>query len=270
MNLVARQIYGNKLGSIDVDAQAYITASGNSAFATQINNFFVSLKSAGLYYKIYAIYPFLGTTETQHKWNAVNSLDTDAAFRLTFNGGGTYSNNGYQTNGSNAYANSHLNPDSVQIVNSNGITVTIGTNNATAKSDTVEIGAFNDVTKAALIQVKKNNSTYDRGTRMNGSVITSSGVNEARGIWVSTKQTAIMTKFYRNNTLIGSGASGGLLSNSLVFIGNMSFGAGIYSNGYSNQRIQTTMIHQGFSDAEVATLTTIIDTFENALGRKTW
>lgn len=91
--------------SVDADATNYTNISGNSSFSNTIQSLFIDLKNTGLYFKIQAFYPFLGTTAAQHKWNAKNPLDTNAAFRLQFFGGGTHSNLGYQCNGTNAYAN---------------------------------------------------------------------------------------------------------------------------------------------------------------------
>jgi hypothetical protein len=55
------------------------------------------------------IYPIIGGTSTQHKYNAVNPLDTDAAHRLTFAGGWTHSETGITPNGTNGYANTYWN-----------------------------------------------------------------------------------------------------------------------------------------------------------------
>ena len=62
--------------TVDTDSYFYINASGNQAYETAIVALFTDLKSQGLYNKIQAFYPFLGTTATQHKWNAKNPLDT--------------------------------------------------------------------------------------------------------------------------------------------------------------------------------------------------
>lgn len=265
-------IYGKN--GIDVDAQAYINASGNSAFTNEINAFLKALKSEDVYNDIYAIYPFLGTSQIQHKWNAKNPLDTDSAFRLSFNGGGIYTNNGYQTNGINTFANTHLKPNLVQELNSNGLTVTVGTNNATLKSDAIEIGAHTESKKSSLLCAKNNNSNYNRICRLNERTITISGVDEARGIWTGVKQASNLSKFYRNKTLLGSSTGGGELTDLDIYIGNINSlsgtNVGAYVSGFSNQRIQTTMIHKGLSDAKVTFLQQIIDDFENALGRKTW
>jgi len=254
----------------DTDATAYLTAAGISG-TTEVNacNFiFYQLKNKSLYTKIQAFYPFLGTTAAQHKWNGKKPLDTDAAFRITFNGTAAFSNSGYTPNGSNGYANTYFTPSIKQNVNSNGLTVVCGTNNAAAGSDVVDIGSFNSGTQKSYVILKNNNSTYARIVGLNSTNISLTGVNESRGIFTGTKQSATVTDFFINGSQVGTVNSGGTLPTYNIYIGAMNYIGGLY--GYSNQRFQFTAFHEGLSDSEVMTFHTIIDTFETALGRKTW
>lgn len=256
--------------TVDYDTYNYINASGNQAYETAIVALFTNLKSQGLYNKIQAFYPFLGTTSAQHKWNAKNPLDTNAAFRLQFFGGGTHSNLGYQCNGTNAYANTFLVPSLVQNVNSNGFTVTVGTNNGVVGSFSVEIGCSVSLTSASFMSVKLLNTTYNRVLALNTDTgrLNQSGINEARGIFSGVRQSSSINKLFRNNSSLTNGTSGGTLPNTNIFIG--CYNANGTPAGYSNQRIQFTAIHEGLADAEVVALHAIIDNFESAIGRKTW
>ena len=57
----------------DPDAQAFINATGISGSnATAINTLVVDLKSAGVYSKLQAAYPFIGGTAAAHKYNLIN------------------------------------------------------------------------------------------------------------------------------------------------------------------------------------------------------
>ena len=256
--------------TLDYDTYNYINASGNQAYETAIVNLFTDLKSQGLYTKIQAFYPFLGTTAAQHKWNAKNPLDTNAAFRLQFFGGGTHSNLGYQCNGTNAYANTFLVPSLVQNVNSNGLTVAVGTNNGVVGSFSVEIGCSVSLTSASFMSVKLLNTTYNRVLALNTDTgrLNQSGINEARGIFSGVRQSSSINKLFRNNSSLTNGTSGGTLPNTNIFIG--CYNTNGTPAGYSNQRIQFVAIHEGLTDAEVVALHTIIDNFESAIGRKTW
>jgi len=97
----------------DSDAQSFLTAANITSYtqASAVNTLVVDLKAAGLWSKMKAIYPFVGGSATSHKFNLKDPRDVDSAFRLTFNGGGTHDSNGYQLNGTNAYANTFFVPN---------------------------------------------------------------------------------------------------------------------------------------------------------------
>lgn len=224
------------------------------------------LKTNSLYIKCQAIYSFKGTNASQHKFNSKNPVDTDAAFRLTFSGAGTFSNLGYQCNGSNSYANPHFVPSANQNVNSNGVTVVSGTNNST--TDAIEYGIYVSGSQGSYLNLKRYNTDGERGTGMNGGVIKQTGVFESRGIFTSTRQSATITKLFRNSTQIATGNSGGTLPGSTVFIGALNYGGSAIS--VTPQRLQMVIIHEGLSDSETVTLHSVINISETIAGRKTW
>jgi len=254
----------------DTDANAYISAATlTSSEQESAYQLITDLKTAGLWTKIQALYPFKGTTAAQHKFNAKNPLDTNAAFRLTFSGTGTYSNLGFQTNGSDSWANTYFAPSANQNVNSNGITAVVGTNN-TVNNDNATLGSYNSESQMTVFTSKGSNSNFYRQSLINnrGSAIIQTGVNEARGIWTAMRTGATSGKMFRNNSLIGTGVGGGSLPNLNIYIGALNYIGSL--NGVSHQRIQIVAFHEGLSDAEVATLHSIIDTSETIAGRKTW
>lgn len=256
--------YGSVL---DPNVQAFITANGitDSTYINALNTLVLGLKSDGLYSGIQAWWIFYGNA-TQSKFNFINPVDTDAGYRLTFIGGGTISNNGYLGNGTNAYARTKFYPSLVQNVNSNGMTIISRTNNTPIASDPVEIGCFNVFTQAQLLGLK-NGSNFV--CRMNGSTISSSNT-DAKGIYTGVRQSSSVTKLIKNGSVINNGNSGGNLNYMEVAIMNIFLGIDPYAYGYSNQELTQSIIHTGFSDAQVALLHSKFDAFESALGRKTW
>lgn len=254
----------------DADATAYTTASSNSAYQYAINDLFKVLKDNSLYTKLQAFYPFLGTTAAQHKWNAKNPLDTDAAFRLIFSGGGTHSDLGYQGNGTNSYANSKFIPSANQNVNSNGVTISIGTNNAVIPSDAWDIGAYINNSQTTLLTSKNQNSTFAVLAGFNSTTYASrTGINNAKGIVTGSKTASNIHKLIKNGSVLATSSGGGSLPNVPLYIGALNFqNTGV--GNFSSQRFQLVLFHEGLSDVEVTKLHTIIDIFENALGRKTW
>jgi len=100
-------------GGIDADAQAFITTTGISGTnATATNQLVLDLKAANIWTKMQVIYPFVGGTSAfTHKFNLKDPRDLNAAFRLVFSGGGTFSANGYLPNGVNAFADTFFAPN---------------------------------------------------------------------------------------------------------------------------------------------------------------
>ena len=256
----------------DADAIAYNTASGISTIQQQesvhvlVNGF----KDNGLWTKIQAGWLFKGATANNQKYNIKNPQDTDAAFRLQFFGTGTYSDLGFQCNGSNAYADTKFIPSVNQNVNSNGLTVVVGTNN-TKSTFAVEIGSENSNTQASLIFTSLQTSNKAAGSDANSKStrITVNNYNNASGVFTSTKQSANVNKLFRNAIILGTNTGGGSLPTPSVWIGKYNSLLGP-TQGYSNQRRQMAFIHEGLTDAEVQKMHEIIDASETIAGRKTW
>lgn len=80
----------------DTDAQAFIDAVGTleSSEETIIDDLVRGFKDNGTWDNYDAIYPFIGGTAAEHKWNLKDPRDLDAAFRLTFGGTVTHDANG--------------------------------------------------------------------------------------------------------------------------------------------------------------------------------
>jgi len=98
-------------GALDPDAEAFLTAATitDPTEISAVNQLVIDMKTAGIWTKMKAVYPFVGGTATTHKWNLVNPRDLDAAFRLTFSGGWTHSSTGALPNGTNGYAQTYFN-----------------------------------------------------------------------------------------------------------------------------------------------------------------
>jgi len=100
----------------DPDAQNYFNANTSitsTADKNAINTFFLGLKSDRIYTKIKAMYLPIWGTATNSKWNLVNPVDSNAAYRLTFSTGFTFTSGGMTPNGTSAFANTYLNTNSV-------------------------------------------------------------------------------------------------------------------------------------------------------------
>ena len=108
-------------GALDTDVVNFLTATGivDTGIITALNDFILDVKSNGLYSRIKAMYVFLGGTSFTHKFNFINPLDTNAAFRLVFSYGFTHSSSGIAPNGTTSFAQTFLVPNT-ELTNSSG------------------------------------------------------------------------------------------------------------------------------------------------------
>jgi hypothetical protein len=107
-----RTALGGGGGGVDPDAQAFITAAAITDPTQQaaINTLVVDLKGYSIWSKMKALYPIVGGTASQHKFNLKDPRDLDAAFRLVFSGGWTHNSNGFTGNAINTEALTKLIP----------------------------------------------------------------------------------------------------------------------------------------------------------------
>ena len=98
----------NILYIYDLDAQTFITDAGitDSTEKGAINDLVIGLKSDSLWNRMLAVYPFVGNTSTQQRYNLKDTL----TFKITFNGGWTHSSTGALPDGSTSYANTGFIP----------------------------------------------------------------------------------------------------------------------------------------------------------------
>lgn len=253
--------------ALDPTVQAFITANGitDTVYINALNTLVIYLKFNGVFTKIQSWWIFYGNA-TQSKYNLINPT----LYELSYFGSGTIDNNGFLGNGTNAYANTNFTPSAVQNVNSNGLTLVCASNNTTSTGDVIEFGSFNSGSQISILVAKANNSNFRSSSALNdvGTIGIRDGVNDAKGVFTGTKTSAILNQLYINSALVSSGLGGGSLPTVPLYIMAMNLGGSLY--GVSQQRLLHNMAHEGLNATEVAILHTGLNTFETALGRKTW
>lgn len=105
---------------LDSDAAAFLNATAitDSTIRSAVDALVISAKANGWWTLCNAIYPFVGATATTCKYNLKDPRDLDAAFRLVFAGAGSYTSAGYVLNGSSAYGDTKLVPNTTLSQNS--------------------------------------------------------------------------------------------------------------------------------------------------------
>jgi len=249
-------------GGNDADAQAFITASGISGTeATAVNTLVVNLKSANVWTKIKAAYPMVGGTATSCKWNLKNPVDSNAAFRLVFSGGGTFSANGYQPNGTNAYADTFLIPSTTLTLNSQHISYYSRTN---SNGTEVEMGCNNAGSNPnTLLEIRTAGTTYV-SLAANGYA-TYVDANSL-GFYIGNRTASNVTKLFKNNTAVTTSANGSA-SNPINSISIGALNSGFTKQYYTTKQCAFASIGDGLTDAEALAFYNAVNNFQVTLAR---
>jgi hypothetical protein len=259
---------------VDADAQAFITAAAITGATQQsaINTLVTQLKGYGIWTKMKAIYPFVGGTAAQHRFNLKDPRTVHEAFYLDFIGGGTHSENGYHPNGTTAYANTYLHTKNVLTPNNLSIGLYTNTNRAadTSPSRVAYGNADNNTTYVPLTQLYLRTSTSqllsDLGDYNYGRV---SGTNTATaGFYVNTRTANNSMKVFKNNTLFGSSTTTNLtntLPNSYLYFAAFNEN-GSYASSFEIINFQFSYVSDGLSDTEATALYNAVQAYQVALG----
>jgi hypothetical protein len=251
--------------SIDPDAQAFITAASitDPTQQTAVNDLVVDLKDYGIWTKMKALYPFVGGTASQHKFNLKDPLDTDAAFRLVFNGGWTHSVNGALPNGTNAYADTFLNENSVMTLNNEHISFYSRTNTDGLFCD-IGVSLSSPLTETNIF-AKYLNVFYPRIHDSNSGV---SNTISSLGLFISNRVASNQIRAFQNNVLktINSTSVGSKVNRNF-YLGALS-SANFNASLYSNRQYAFASIGDGLSDTDASNLYTAVQAFQTTLGRQ--
>ncbi len=260
------------------EANTYLSAvvdAGGTGITSTVSaatrTLFTSLVSNGLYNKMTAMYPMLGGVSASAKFNALNPVDTNGAYRLTFNGGWTFNASGATPNGSNGYAKTYL----------TGNTINRYSQHMSFYSSTQQTGNIQDM---GCRSGSGGGGTYSElvicltafGGNFRSYNINSIGLGNdttantgTTGYFVSSRETDTKSYMYKNGSLDQSGTT---TTNGTIafdfFIGATN------DNGsplaYSSRRCSFASIGTGLTPAEITTLSTIINTWATAISRNTY
>ena len=253
----------------DADANAFIAAAAitDTTQKAAIDKLVVDLKGYGIWTKMKAIYPFIGGTAAQHKFNLRSPLDTDAAFRLVFNGGWTHSSTGALPNGTNAYADTKLNTLS-NLTKTSAHISTYLRNNPTA-TNSYDIGnssdGFGNFDTTLIISRYGSNTAYFQMAET-FSAAGSIASTDSIGFWNNTTNGSVTKRFFKNGSLIktADAATGTFANNALYFA---ACNTNNVANFFSNKQTAFGSIGDGLTDTEAANYYTAVQTFQTTLGR---
>lgn len=242
-------------GGYDTDAQAFFTAASitDNTQKDAVNSLVIALKSASIWSKMIAIYPFVGAAATPHSYN----LKNPSVFQITWAGGVTHNSDGITGNGTTGSGDTGLNFSSDTTANSSAFGVYSKTDSAQASAD---MGAGLSTGSANIYPKFVDNNAYFRNTEGTGGV--SAGVTTSLGLFVCSRTSSSSVAGYQaSGTPIatGSGAQGTRDSANFTLL--------TFDIGFSARNLAFAFVSDGLADSEVGDLNTAVVSFQTTLGR---
>lgn len=203
----------------------------------------------------------------QFKYNLVNPVDSDAAFRLVFNGGWTHSANGATPNGTNGWANTYLQPSSVLTQNSTHLSFYSRTQD-TSKSG-LDISSFT-LAPAAHLALTAYYNSLTTGISVQYLYPTDSAIGysgSTQGLFIGSRINSTSNKLYRNAAILGTRTTANttfLPTNNIAIAANGQTGS---MGEYQNRQCAFASIGNGLTDTEASNLYTRVQAFQNSLNR---
>jgi hypothetical protein len=245
------------------EALKFIDSSGitNQTEKDAICTLVKQLKDSSLWTKLDAIYPYLGSTSASCKWNLKNPVNSNAAFRLTFSGGWTFSSTGALPNGVNAYANTYWNSVANAGITNASMGVYLRTN--TADGAKIDIGFQRSSPTAFSGILPRFGNEYYGAINSNGAGIIAN-TNTAGFFAVSTVALDNIT-MHKNGVNTPKIITSTLHGNLNVFLGARNLdGSPAF---YSDREHMIDFLGDGLTSAELIKLYNIFTTFKTAVGR---
>jgi len=260
---------GRQIGSpivSDTDAQAFLNAAGITDLgqANAVNTLVVDLKAAGVWTKMKAVYPFVGGTAAQHRFNLKAPTTNTSDFYGTFNGGVTHSSTGVQFNGSTGYMETNLNENSVMTLGNEHISFYSRTNTSGLY---VDMGVWDSVTGGTQIISRYTFPVTDSFIGYIDDVNSSYVANaNSWGFYMANRTSTSQLKLQINSLISTFANNSSSKVNRTFWIGARNINSTAYL--YSTRECAFATIGDGLSDTEAVNFYTAVQKYQTSLGRQ--
>lgn len=264
-------IYGVLL---DADAQAFITAASitDTTQKNAINQLVLDLKSANIWTKMKAIYPFVGGTASTHRFNLKTPTTNNSDFYMNFFGGWTHSATGALPNGANAYIDTFVQPSAHQTDYTAHLSIYSRTS-AAALTTVAGHGIYDSATKCSYMIIRRGVDNIHGGAVWEDGSYNAVGVAgspNGQGFHVLSRTALNSLNFYKNNTLLYTNTSTvptPTLSTSKYFLSAIDGTGSPSVNTYDNKELAFASIGAGLDSTESTALYNAVQTFNTTLSR---
>lgn len=265
MRSIFHTIMGSGGGGYGALTTAYSLANGVSdpVKLTAWTNF--EINGASLLSKFKAVYMKTAGSASAVKFNFMNPVDSDAAFRLTLFGGYTYSDSGQLGNGSNSYGNTHINAFNEFTNDSIGCSWISTTNRAFDYGANFGVYDYNLTNNKHFTLIMRPASSSTLSAIACAPWQTYS-VTDSSGVWTSNSNSSTVLSLWRNGSNLGNKTKTLTdLPAFKIFDGAMN-PADTGFQYADNQNEIIKIYHSGLTDGEIGTLHTLLANLKNDLG----
>jgi len=255
----------------DIDVIKFVSAAGITGGTefSAINYLVLSLKKNNLWNRIHALYPFVGGTESTHKFNLKNPVGTNAGFRLTFSGSVTHDSNGVTYSSVNGCSNTFLSPSTTITLNRETMAV-YSRSSFSGASGGIDMGAATTTTQRSELTIRSNLDGYGASinstTAGNRSV---TGITNGAGFFMASRQVSTDLRIYINGSQTGSTQTS--LNNGTRTARQMYIGCRNVLDvpqGFTGRNFSLALIGAEYTPSEASTWYTIVQQYNTMLNRQ--
>ena len=263
MILASHGLIASQIASFDADAVAFfgrVTTAGGTLSATEksaVNTLVVQMKADGTWTPMKAIYPMVGASAAACAQNLKSS-----SFTGTFTSGWTFASTGVTPNGTSAYMDTTLVPNTSLSINDVHISVYSRTNNSVAGSD---IGASDAGSWPGSIFIVQKWSDGNNYPSVHAIVnTTGTPYADSRGFFLLRRNNAtqiIQSRNGTNETLLLSSTTKTTTAIALGAIRQPT------TTVFSNRQQAFASIGDGLTDTQASNFYTAVQAFQTTLSR---
>lgn len=258
---IGNRVMGGGGAAFDVDAQAFfarVTAAGGTLTTTEknaTNQLVLDMKSAGIWSSMKAVYPMVGASAAACAQNLKSS-----SFTGTFTSGWTFASSGVTPNGTSAYFNTNLIPNTSLLLDSvHG--------SSYSRTNAVQSGPLFSSEDAGTynngLYVWPNYSGGTISVRVNDNTSTGGTNSSTLGFHLANRTSSSIKKYLRNDvSIVNTTVTSSALNTSSIYLA-----ASRNNANFTNYEQAFASFGDGLTDTQASNFYTAVQAFQTTLSR---
>jgi hypothetical protein len=248
-------------GGFDPDAQAFfdrVTTAGGTLSETEktaTNTLVIALKANSLWTPMQAIYPMVGASAAACAQNLKSS-----SFTGSFSSGWTFASTGVTPNGTSAFMDTGLNPNTSLSLDSTHLSYYSRTN---ISADQVDMGCVSGINGCYLIF---NFSGIGYSSINDSESQRTSPANPSTGFLIGSRNSSSQEKYFTNNVAQTRTSNSTTKPNRNIVLSGYRTGISTILY-YNTKQCAFSSIGDGLDDTQASNFYTAVQTFQTTLSR---